>query len=351
MGISDDNKPKKCGAEFEALKTAFNKIIEEYKGIPAKLKGDGVKRVPLKFEDTDIGSTDLKDSKRVCEFAKKLVTRLKDAEDNHKKRLAAARKLVCTKAGDLLKNKLVTNLVKCLRDAKKAADKGSDATAKKDAKEDVDKVDNNGLKRVSKLLGLLKGKCLMKDTTKSSPARVAGLFKEKLKTKIKRKKTGALTTEEKKAIADKLSTAVKKKHEKAMDIVTTFSDDKGTRRQLRPRRELEGTVSAETTYGLDEPSKASDKVDVDLGTDFDVVETDVSSDSTSGTIEVTETLSEISAELPTGEDTTPKKDGDDTTPKKDGDDTSKETTEEAKVASGATFFVSASAICATLLFV
>merc|ERR1712032_336733 len=163
--------------------------------------------------------------------------------------------------------------------------------------------------------------------------------------------TGALTTEEKKAIADKLSTAVKKKHEKAMDIVTTFSDDKGTRRQLRPRRELEGTVSAETTYGLDEPSKASDKVDVDLGTDFDVVETDVSSDSTSGTIEVTETLSKISAELPTGEDTTPKKDGDDTTPKKDGDDTSKETTEEAKVASGATFFVSASAICATLLFV
>merc|ERR1712032_1094573 len=157
--------------------------------------------------------------------------------------------------------------------------------------------------------------------------------------------TGALTTEEKKAIADKLSTAVKKKHEKAMDIVTTFSDDKGTRRQLRPRRELEGTVSAETTYGLDEPSKASDKVAVDLGADFDVVETDVSSDSTSGTIEVTETLSEISAELPTGEGTGA------TTPKRDGDDTSKETTEKAEVSSGATFFVSASAMCATLLFV
>jgi len=285
----------------------------------------------------------------VCEFAKKLVTRMKDAEDNHKKRLAAARKLVCTKAGDLLKNKLVTNLVKCLRDAKKAADKGGDAAAKKDAKDDVDKVDNNGLKRVKKLLGLLKKKCLMKDTAKSRPARVAGLFKEKLKTKIKRKKTGALTADEKKKIADTLSKAVKTKYEKATNIETTFSDDKGTRRQLRPRRELEGTVSAETTYDLDEPSKASDKVDVDLGTDFDVVETDVSSDSTSGTIEVTEKLSEISAELPTGEDKG--KDTVATTPKKDGDDTSKETTQKATVASGATLFVSASAICATLLLV
>jgi len=288
----------------------------------------------------------------VCEFAKKLVTRMKDAEDNHKKRLAAARKLVCTKAGDLLKNKLVTNLVKCLRDAKKAADKGGDAAAKKDAKDDVDKVDNNGLKRVKKLLGLLKKKCLMKDTAKSRPARVAGLFKEKLKTKIKRKKTGALTADEKKKIADTLSAAVKKKHEKATNIETIFSDDKGTRRQLRPRRELEGTVSAETTYDLDEPSKASDKVDVDLGTDFDVVETDVSSDSTSGVIEVTEALSEISAELPTGEGT-----GDTTPAKKDGDDTSKETTETkqtteaAGIDSGATFVVSASAVCATLLFV
>merc|ERR1711939_1266665 len=111
-----------------------------------------------------------------------------------------------------------------------------------------------------------------------------------------------LTVDEKKKIADTLNKAVKTKYEKATNIETTFSDDKGTRRQLRPRRELEGTVSAETTHDLDEPSKASDKVDVDLGTDFDVVETDVSSDSTSGTIEVTEKLSEISAELPTGED-------------------------------------------------
>merc|ERR1712224_951987 len=246
----------------------------------------------------------------------------------------------------------VTNLVKCLRDAKKAADKGGDAAAKKDAQDDVDKVDNNGLKRVSKLLGLLRKKCLMKDTAKSRPARVAGLFKEKLKTKIKRKKTGALTADEKKKIADTLSKAVKTKYEKATNIETTFSDDKGTRRQLRPRRELEGTVSAETTYDLDEPSKASDKVDVDLGPDFDVVETDVSSDSASGVIEVTEALSEISAELPTGEDK-----GKDTVAKKDGDDTSKETTETkqttetAGIDSGATFVVSASAVCATLLFV
>merc|ERR1711939_1241896 len=181
-----DKKPKKCATEFAALRKAYNDIVDEYVGLPQKLKKETVERVPLSFEDIDIGSTNLKDSKNVCGFAKKLVDRLKKAEDNHKKRLAAARKLVCSKAGELVKSKVISKLFTCLRTAKKAADAGSDKTAKDDANKDVTNFDNNGYKRVEKLLKLTAKKCLMKDTPKSKKARVAGLFRKTLKTKIKR---------------------------------------------------------------------------------------------------------------------------------------------------------------------
>merc|ERR1712000_308294 len=118
----------------------------------------------------------------------------------------------------------------------------------------------------------------MKDTPTSELARVANLFKGKLRTTIARKAAeagGALTTEEKQAIAEKISTAVRAKHATATNIETTFPEDAG-RRQLRPRR-LADTV-IETTYDLDTPAQTADEVAVDLGTDsaFDVVATDIS---------------------------------------------------------------------------
>ena len=97
------------------MQTAFNTIVEEYSSLPAKLKAKGVKRVSFAFSDTDIGNTDLNDSKSLCKFAGRLVSQLKKAETNHKQRLAEARKLVCIKAGAVLKNKLISNLSNCLR--------------------------------------------------------------------------------------------------------------------------------------------------------------------------------------------------------------------------------------------
>merc|ERR1711959_155935 len=259
MSDAADKKPKKCATEFTALRKAYNDIVDEYVGLPQKLKKESVERVKLSFEDIDIGSINLKDSKNVCGFAKKLVGRLKKAEDNHKKRLAAARKLVCSKAGELVKSKVISKLFTCLRAAKKAADAGSDETAKDDANKDVTNFDNNGYKRVEKLLKLTAKKCLMKDTPKSKKARVAGLFRKTLKTKIKRK-TGntAFSDDEKKKIAGEISQAVLKKFSQAKNIETTFSSDASTRRQLRPRRVLAGETTVSTTYDLDIPAKVSD---------------------------------------------------------------------------------------------
>ena len=130
LQMSETNKPKKCATEFTALMNAYNGIVDEYKGLPAKLKEDGVERVKLSFEETDIGSTDLKDSKSTCGFAKKLVGRLKKAEDYHKKRLGLARGLVCTKTGSLLKNKLASKLLNCLGKSKQEADKVAQSLSK-----------------------------------------------------------------------------------------------------------------------------------------------------------------------------------------------------------------------------
>merc|ERR1712157_702152 len=131
--MSDMNKPKNCGTEFDALKAGFNAIVQEYKDLPSALKAKGVERVKMEFSDTDFGQVDLKDSKSVCKFAGRLVSQLKKAEKHHKTRLQAARKLLCTKAGDMMKKK-----------------------------------------------------CLVKDNAKSDPARVVGAFKGKLKAKIKK---------------------------------------------------------------------------------------------------------------------------------------------------------------------
>merc|ERR1719409_504425 len=352
MSDAADKKPKKCATEFAALRKAYNDIVDEYVGLPQKLKKESVERVPLSFGDIDIGSTNLKDSKNVCSFAKKLVGRLKKAEDNHKKRLAAARKLVCSKAGELVKSKVISKLFTCLRAAKKAADAGSDETAKDDANKDVTNFDNNGYKRVEKLLKLTAKKCLMKDTPKSKKARVAGLFRKTLKTKIKRKKgDSAFTDDDKKKIAGEISTAVLKKFSQAKNIETTFSSDSsgaaagttaaaarttaaaaGTtaaaRRQLRPRRVLAGETTVSTTYDLDTPAKVSDKVDVQL-TDADVVSSESSFQPKAGSsIEESDPVKEIDTELPTGEETTKAPTGEETTKAPTGEGTTKASTGE-----------------------
>merc|ERR1711959_573818 len=75
------------------------------------------------------------------------------------------------------------------------------------------------------------------------------------------------------------------------------------RRQLRPRRVLSGETTVSTTYDLDTPAKVSDKVDVQLA-DVNVVSSESSFQPTSGSIEVSEPVTEINTELPTGEETT-----------------------------------------------
>ena len=355
MSDAADKKPKKCATEFAALRTAYNDIVDEYVGLPQKLKKETVARVPLSFEDIDIGSTNLKDSKNVCGFAKKLVGRLKKAEDNHKKRLAAARTLVCSKAGELVKSKVISKLFTCLRTAKKAADAGSDKTAKDDANKDVTNFDNNGYKRVEKLLKLTAKKCLMKDTPKSKKARVAGLFRKTLKTKIKRKMgNSTFTDDDKKKIAGEISKAVLKKFSQATNIETTFSSDSSGRRQLRPRRVLlAGETTVSTTYDLNTPAKVSDKVDVQL-TDANVVSSESSFQPKAGSsIEKSDDVTEIDTELPTGEET-----GEETTKAPTGEETTKastgeETTKAEVVDAGVkeVVFGTAAAICATILLV
>ena len=300
--MSDENKPKNCAPEFTALQNAYNTIAYDYTNLPSKLKNDGVERVELGFEETDIGSTDLTDSKRMCAFAKKLVTSVKKAQDFHKKRLRAARYLVCTKAGDLLKAKLISKLVNCLVNARRDANQGNDATAKTDIQNDIDTFNMNGLKRVSKLFRMMKDKCLMKDTETSQAARVVGVFKSKLTVHIETKAGIELTLTEMEKIATAIIAAVLEQHPNAINIVTTFKTAESTRRQLRPRRALDSTVESETTYDLDAPGPVDEDITIVLEGNFTVQATEVEIESTAATIEVTEEIQEIDAELPSGDE-------------------------------------------------
>ena len=282
------------------LQKAYNTIADDYTNLPTKLKNDGVERVELSFEETDIGSTDLTDSKSMCTFAQKFVISVKKVGDFHKKRLQAARELVCTKAGGILKAKLTSKLVNCLITAKSDANQGNDATAKTDIQNDIDKFNENGLKRVSKLFHMMKDKCLMKDTANSQADRVAGMFKSKLKASIKTKSGDALTQDEMKGIAGTISDLVTLQFPQATNIVTIFT--KVSRRQLRPRRALETVFEAETTYDLDAPGPVGETLNSVYGTDFTIEATGVELESTNATIEVTEEIQEINVELPSGDD-------------------------------------------------
>jgi len=334
--ISDANKPSKCGTQFDALKTAVNAIVEEYSNLPAKLKSQRVERVSLKFSETDIGNTDLTDSKSVCKFAGKLVSQLKKAETNHKKRLSAARNLVCKKTGALLKQKLISNLSNCLRKTRRDARASNNAEAQKQANDDASKFDNNTLKRVLKLLDLMKKKCLMKDTPESQPEQVSGVFRESLKTKIKRKKSGALTEAEKQQIAKKFNEAVEKKYPSAMNIETTVTESAG-RRRLSARRALAAAVDIETKWDVDTPSKAADDLNVQLGDDFTSDPPEMSSQPTTGSIiEETQAITPIDTNLPDGE-------GDSTTEKPVNEADAVASTGAQEVAFGAT-----AVICATM---
>ena len=291
LQISDDNKPKNCTAEFTALQKAYNKIVDDYTNIPNKLKNEGVERVEFGFEETDIGSTNLTDSKSMCAFAQTLVTLVKNTGSFHKKRLEAARYLVCTKAGGMLKSKLTSKFVNCLIKTKRIANQGNDTTAKTDIQNDIDKFNKNGLKRVSKLFLMMKDKCLMKDTEKSRAARVVGVFKSKLTVHIINKKAGSgLNQTEMDEIANAIIAAVLVQHPHATNIVTKFKTAEGTRRQLRPRRALESNVEAETTYDLDTPGPIDEEFAIVLEGDFSVQATEVQLEPTAATIEVTKEI-------------------------------------------------------------
>ena len=241
--MSDENKPKNCRAEFNALQKAYNTIADDYTNLPTKLKNDGVERVELSFEETDIGSTDLTDSKSMCTFAQKFVISVKKVGDFHKKRLQAARELVCTKAGGILKAKLTSKLVNCLITAKSDANQDNDATAKTDVQNDIDKFNENGLKSVSKLFLMIKDKCLMKDTANSQAARVAGMFKSKLKASIKTKTGDALTLIEIQSLAGTISDAVIRKFPNAKNIITTFKSLETARPDTNTNRAITAPVT------------------------------------------------------------------------------------------------------------
>jgi hypothetical protein len=239
----------------------------------------------------------------MCAFARKLVTSVKKAQGFHKKRLRAARYLVCTKAGAMLKAKLVSKLVNCLAKARRNANQGNDATAKTDVQTDIDTFTKNGLKRISKLFRMMKGKCLMKDTASSQAARVIGVFKSKLKVNIEKRAGGdALTRTEMEDIADSIIAAVLEEHPNAINIVTIFKTAESTRRQLRPRRILESTVISETTFDLDTPGPVNEEITIVLGGNFICPDHLLELESTDATIEVTEEIQEIDAELPSGDD-------------------------------------------------
>jgi len=334
--ISAMNKPKKCGTEFDALKTGYNAIVQQYTDLPFTLKAKGVERVSLKFSDTDFGQTNLQDSKSLCKFAGRLVTQLKKAENNHKTRLQEARKLLCTKAGELLKNKLISNLYNCLRKAKRDA-QASNTAAKQEADDDAKKFDDNTLHRIKKIMSLMKKKCLMKDTVRSDPARVVGAFKGKLSTKIK-KKSGSLTDAEKKVIADMFNAAVAKRNPAATNIVTIITDS--TRRQLRPRRALAASADLVSTWDEDTPSGVGDDIIVDLGADFDPAVSLISVQSTTGSIQGTQPIAPI-------DDTLPKVPDDTTTIKATTQDAGEK---KADTGANEVAFGTAAAMCATLWF-
>jgi len=343
--IADANKPDKCGTEFDALKTAFNTIVEEYSSLPTTLKGQGVQRVMLKFSDTDIGSTDLTNSKSMCKFAGRLVSQLKKAENYHKKRLAGARALVCKKAGKVLKQ--ISDVTNCLRKARRDAKAGNDAEA---AQNDALKFDNNAFQQVLKLVRLMKKKCLMRDTPQSIPAAVTGVFREKLLTKIT-KISGALTEEEKKQLAEKFNDAVEQKYPRATNIETAISDT--GRRQLHTRRGLAAAFQVVTTWDADSPPQASDNVVVLLDGNFTSSPPELSAEPTSGSIvELTASITPIDTNLPDGEDeATNKPDGEDEATNKPAVTTGQMAeTADTDGAMEAAFGSAASVICATLCF-
>jgi len=299
--ISDSSKPKtqQCRAAFDALRDRFNAVVDKYSTLPATLKAKGVKRVKFSFADTDIGRTDLKSSKSVCKFASKYVTQLKNAETNHKKRLAAARTLLCTDTGNILDKKLISNLSNCLRKAKREA-QGADA--KRDADADATQFDANTRKHVQKLLSLMKKKCLKKDGADSELSAPTDLFRETLTTRVK-KKTGQLTGDDRKNIAKRVNDAVQKKYPHATNIVTTMTDSQ-RRRRLRDRRELSAAVDVQTTWQAPDAPTAGDGTDLGtaLGAEFQSSALQITSQPTPGSLEgadsVGKLIQNIDAQLP-----------------------------------------------------
>lgn len=303
--ISDDNRPNACAAEFDALKESYNGIVDEYAALPQRLQEQGVERVSIGFEDTDIGSTDLTDGSSVCGFAQNLADKLKTAADNHKIRLEEAQQVVCLRAGEMIKSGKLNDVTTCLRDAKQAADESGDAAAQQAIADDIAAFDNNGFENIDNLVRLMANKCLMRETEESPLTRIENFFKGRLSTVVAKNDGSELTNDEMGAIATRISTAVQDQHPNARNIETTFGDTTAGRRQLRPRRL---NIAVMTSYDMFGPPMASRYVDnVDLGADLDNAFTlDVAEDSfdvSPASVAMTAPIANIDTELPTGEGT------------------------------------------------
>ena len=290
-----------CGDEFDALKTAFNALVDDYNNLPTKLKAQGVQRVAFEFSETDLGSTDLEESQGLCDFAGRLVSQLKQAETHHKKRLTAARALICTEASKMFK--LISDMATCLHKARKDAtgNRADQAIAYQAAI----KFDAYTLPRVLRLLYLTKNKCLMKDTPESEPAPVSGMFRETLTTQITSDRGAlTLTDEGKKRIAKKFNDAVERKYPTAHNLMTVFVTPSHNRRQLNSRRALdhaEEGVQAVTTWDADFPTKTTASFQkISLGASYITSTPELTSEPTSGTIVVTQPMTPIDTNLPDG---------------------------------------------------
>lgn len=303
--MSDANKPQNCAAEFTTLQKAYNKIVNDYTNLPTMLKNDGVERVEFGFEETDIGSTDLTDSKSMCAFAQKLVTSLQKTEGFHKKRLEAARYLVCTKVGAMLKAKMTSKLVNCLVQAKREAYQAGDSNAIASIQNDIDKFNKNGLKRISKLFLVMKDKCLMKDAANSQGTRVLSVFKSTLKASVRKKAGGVMAWGEKVAIAEVVNYAVSVHVPDAKNIVTNFKTEETDDPHHPGLHQASGTIlDFVTTYDLDAPGTVGEILNISYGADYEIYPGEAEIEPISASVAVTGNFQPIDTQVPSGHEQT-----------------------------------------------
>ena len=294
--MTESLKPKtqKCHSAFETLKIAYNDIIAKYSKLPSTLKAKGVKRVKFTSEDTDMGKVDMKNSKSVCKFANAYVSKLKKADTYHRTRLAAARKVLCTKGGEVLKKKMFSKLSNCLRKTTRYAT----GDAKRHALTDAHNFDEITRMYVQGLLSKMKEKCQMKKKSPGSKLEsISNIFRETLTTQIKKVK-GLFTANDRNKITEAVKEAIQKQNPLAAGITTIIEDS--SRRQLRARRALASSVDVLTTWYEPDAPTVSDSVELTevLGADYESSPAEITLESTDTSFESPEPVDSIDDQLP-----------------------------------------------------